>query len=946
MGIFNIFKKQIPEVEEIESGKIGIADQIIDYALVLIKDKENIKEQLKEINKIRKLSIEKREAAYLPVYLGLEKAILVKKPTLTKEYFSRKILRKQKGLTQEDLRRTIREKFEVNKLHDNFRVLFLAEPQRNLILYELMLQKFISLIPKKTMKEIPDLISKEISKNILKSIKINKEKLDFSALNKKIDENPIIVGKIIIPFKSLFFSLYDELAKINGNEFVDKLLIYVYNFVETYGFPHTSDALQVLPKAPSKEATTAAAYNVVDYAANLTLRKDLILPQMERITDAEMLVAEQKEKIYFDVYLELEKFITEHMPPAVKKSFTSEELREEIRQNINIQNLEHRFKLLFLEEKEQIIELFIVFYEYYFKQALSFWNINELQKFVSEKAKGTLLDGTVIEKEKIDFSTAETKISNLPKNKLNSTIHDLSRFLLIFYKKTNEIIGQEKGQKAISYAYQQIKEQYSQLPAFNDFIRTLPEGVLDYEKRVSLSPRAAEEVITYLVEILKKEKIEEHLKSLEEARKLPLEKQSEAFFNIYLKLQHYIIDHRPSIKRKEITLSDLKEKIRKHVNVKDLEDKFQLLFLTQNEVLVKLVGDLIKECAANFIDKQALVDTVKEFTKKNCFLKDVDEEGLIDFETFFVELKRVKGDKVKILNSILSKLISAVYEKAKEILGEIQAKKLFGISYTNLQKKYGANLLQVLKVIPKGVLEAEKFELLGKEEVEKTAKELVKIDTLKGEFMNIAAHELKTPLVPIISYLEMLLNDKRITSDQREKLEICLSSAKREADLVNDILDISKLEAGSMKFEFETIDIVELVKEAISGLDVVVKQKKLEFKIDIPSKLPLVKGDRRRLIQVISNLVNNATKFTEKGGITVSAEKREQDILIGVADTGMGITKETASKLFTKFFQADTTARRKQGGTGLGLAICKGIVQGHKGKIWVESEGYVQVSYT
>jgi len=318
---------------------------------------------------------------------------------------------------------------------------------------------------------------------------------------------------------------------------------------------------------------------------------------------------------------------------------------------------------------------------------------------------------------------------------------------------------------------------------------------------------------------------------------------------------------------------------------------------------------------------------------------DIDEGGLIDFEQFFVKLKKVEVAKVKVLSSTLSKVILAIYEKAKEILGELQAKKLFETSYANLQKKYGANLLQVLKVIPKGILEAEKFELLGKEEIEKTAKEMVKIDTIKGEFMNIAAHELKTPLVPIISYLQMLLDDKRLTMDQKEKLKICLSSAKREAELVSDILDISKLEAGSLKLEFETLDMLELLKEITDGLGPAVREKKLVFKADMPSKLPLVRGDKRRLTQVVANLINNATKFTDKGSITVRAQIEKQNIHVSVIDTGMGISKENIHKLFTKFFQVDSTARRKHGGTGLGLAISKGIIQGHKGKLWVESDG-------
>ncbi|MCH8003213.1 MAG: HAMP domain-containing histidine kinase [Nanoarchaeota archaeon] len=938
-GIFSIFKKEKPEVKETE---IRVADGIIDYAVSLIKDKESIKEQLKEIDKIRKLPVDEREYSYLLVYLSLERVILAKKPAPTKEYFSRKILKKPKEFTQDGLRRTIRKKFEINKLGVYFRVLFLNEPQQSLILYELMFQEFMDLISDKIKKKIPDVILKE-NYDVLNGTKIENGKMDLSSVNEKIEEKQVNVEDIIIPFKNLFFVFYSNVVKSDGKELADKLVMDVYNFVEIYGHPLTSAAIQILPKITSKETKAAAAHRIVDYLSMLILRKDLIKPQIDKIADAETLPEEGKEKVYFSIYLELEKFMIDHLPPAVEKSFTREELRKEIREKINTQNLEHRFKLLFLGEKEQLIELFNMFYGLLLEQMVSFWAAGDLQKFVSENVKGTMLDslGFTIEKKEIGFDVSETNIDTLPKNKLKDVIHDLSAFLLVLYKNAKETGGEKKAEKAISKAYKIMKEQYGMLPIFNDFVRAIPEGVLDYENKILLSPRAAEEVVTYITKILKKEKIEEHLKAMEETRKLPLEEQAEAFFNIYINLQHYIIEERPSFKGKEITLSDLKEKIRRHVNVKDLEDKFQLLFLTHDEVLVKLVRDLIKECIVNFIDKKALVEAVKDLTKKNSFLRNVeiDEEGLIDFEPFFDKLKKVEVAKVRVLSITLSKIVLAIYEKSKEILGELQAKKLFEIAYANLQKKYGANLLQVLRVIPKGILEAEKFELLGKEEIEKTAKEMVKIDTIKGEFMNIAAHELKTPLVPIISYLEMLLNDKRLARDQKEKLRICLSSAKREADLVSDILDISKLEAGSLKLEFETLDMVELLKEITDGLGPAIRGKKLAFKVEVPSKLPLVRGDKRRLTQVVSNLINNATKFTDKGSITVRAQMEKQNILVSVIDTGMGISKENIHKLFTKFFQVDSTARRKQGGTGLGLAISKGIIQGHKGKLWVESDG-------
>jgi len=940
MGLFSIFKKRVPEIEAIPSGKSALADKIIEYVVSLIKDKESIKNDLKEINKARKLSLEEREIAYLPIYLRLENVITGKKALQSKEYYSHTTLRKQKEFTQSAIRKLIREKIGVKTLGVNFKVLFLDEPERNLILYELMLQKYYEFTPPKLQTGILEKITTLSRNNFLQFVKFRNGKFDFSSLDQKTDISSLSVEEVITAFRNLFVTINAKITeKINKGE-ADKVLKNVYAFAESYGYPLNSDALQALPTIQTKQATIAVARKIIDYLCDLTARKDLIQPHMDMIKDAQLLKIEEAVNVYFDIYLKLEKLLSEHLPPAVKKEYTRQELRKEIRQLINIQHLEHRFKLLFLDEKEQIVEFYFILYELFLKSIFSYWKLNDLQNFFKENAKDTLhefINEFRINKDLIKINVSESRLSNLSKNKIEGLVYELGRFLNVFSKKTNTITDPKNVSKALSSSYTILKKKYGMLPAFADFVRSLPSGVLDFEKKILLSPNAAENVVNYMADLLIKEKIGEHLKSIENTKKLPLEGQAEAFFKIYLNLQNYIVETRPKINGKEISISDLKINIRKRVKVSDLEDKFQLLFLNPEEVLIKLVSDLINECAANFIDKTALVESERELFKKNQLLRTVtiSEDGLIDFTTFLSKLENVKADRIKTLNSTLFKVTQAVHERAKTILGELQAKKLFEVSYSNLQEKYGANLLQVLKVVPKGLLESQKFELLGKEEVQKTAKELVKIDTMKGEFMNIAAHELKTPLVPIISYLEMLLDEKGLTPSQMEKLRICLSSAKREADLVSDILDITKLESGSMKFELETLEISPILKEAVMGLVPAVKQKNIYLKSEIPSKLPLVRADRRRLTQVLTNLINNSTKFTEKGGITVKAEAKPQEIIISVKDTGMGISKENLKKLFTKFFQVDSSARRAQGGTGLGLAICEGIVKGHRGKLWV-----------
>lgn len=214
----------------------------------------------------------------------------------------------------------------------------------------------------------------------------------------------------------------------------------------------------------------------------------------------------------------------------------------------------------------------------------------------------------------------------------------------------------------------------------------------------------------------------------------------------------------------------------------------------------------------------------------------------------------------------------------------------------------------------------------------------VAIET-KGEFMNIAAHELRTPLQPIIGYADRLLQESNPTDWQKERLNIILDNAKRLLKLVQDLLDINKMETGIMKFAMAEVDLLAIIKEIYQSFKPVVEAKKLKFILDI-SETPgpiKVKGDPNKLNQVFSNLVDNAIKFTNKGGITIQVKEGKNTATVSFKDTGSGIAKKYMPQLFTKFFQADGTDKRKVGGTGLGLAICKEIVKAHKGKISAQS---------
>lgn len=229
----------------------------------------------------------------------------------------------------------------------------------------------------------------------------------------------------------------------------------------------------------------------------------------------------------------------------------------------------------------------------------------------------------------------------------------------------------------------------------------------------------------------------------------------------------------------------------------------------------------------------------------------------------------------------------------------------------------------------------------AREKLKEQFKELKVLDKLKDEFANIGAHELKTPLVPIIGYLSLILKKKgsKISRKERQKLEICLQSALRLKNLVTDIAGISKLETKAIKFDMKQVKIENIVNDVVESLKPAAQQKHLEIVTNIEPKLPLINGDSERLVQALSKLVENAIKFTDKGVVSINTKLTDNHIKIIVVDTGAGLKKENIPKLFTKFYQADSSPTRRAQGTGLGLTICKEIILAHKGRVWAESKG-------
>ncbi|MCB0165865.1 MAG: GAF domain-containing protein [Anaerolineae bacterium] len=228
-------------------------------------------------------------------------------------------------------------------------------------------------------------------------------------------------------------------------------------------------------------------------------------------------------------------------------------------------------------------------------------------------------------------------------------------------------------------------------------------------------------------------------------------------------------------------------------------------------------------------------------------------------------------------------------------------------------------------------------------EQEKTIEQLKEIDRLKSEFLTSMSHELRTPLNSIIGFADVLLQgiDGDLPEMATHDIRLIHNSGQHLLALINDILDLSKIEAGKMELVREPLDISESINDVLAASNSLVKDKPVKILVDKPDSLPFVYADKLRLNQILLNLISNAAKFTHSGSITIKAnidQENSNRLRIAIIDTGIGIPLDKQRAIFDRFRQADGTTTRKYGGTGLGLAISLNLTHMHGGELMVNSQ--------
>jgi len=379
--------------------------------------------------------------------------------------------------------------------------------------------------------------------------------------------------------------------------------------------------------------------------------------------------------------------------------------------------------------------------------------------------------------------------------------------------------------------------------------------------------------------------------------------------------------------RRDFELLQIRE--RREKELKELEERTKQL--TESRTILLNILEDVEEARGSAEEERDKTLAIIENFPEGLLLFD-KENNLVSInpktrDFFKIEPKELIGKNITDLTevSVLTSLI--------KVLG----KEIEGIYQKELELK--EDLVLSISTIPV-LREKEKIGTLV------TLRDITRdkiVERLKTEFVSIAAHQLRTPLSAIKWTIRMILDGDvgEISKEQRDFLDKTYKSNERMIKLINDLLNVTRIEEGRFLYNIQKQDIIEIAKRVIDPLKEMAQRKGLKFEIKFPKgRMPKVDVDSEKISLAIQNLVDNAIHYTKTGSVRVSLEfeKEKNQFLFSVQDTGIGIPKAQQKRIFSRFFRTATAIRAETEGTGLGLFIAKNIIEAHGGKIWFESE--------
>jgi len=375
-----------------------------------------------------------------------------------------------------------------------------------------------------------------------------------------------------------------------------------------------------------------------------------------------------------------------------------------------------------------------------------------------------------------------------------------------------------------------------------------------------------------------------------------------------------------------------------------VKEKIQELEIKNKEIaesssaLLNVLEDTEEEKKRAEEEKNKTMAVIKNFT-----------DGLIIFG---------KDDKIKIINPKIEKYLKISsseiinkslkdlenHEKLKELVKLLRENPVFGGNNLNEQLQKEIENEDKLTLEISAVSISINDDRIGSLVIIHDITREKMIESMKSEFVSIAAHQLRTPLSAIKWTMRMLLDEDlgSLNEEQKGLVEKTYSSNERMIHLINDLLNVTRIEEGRYLYRPELIQIEDIILPLLDSYESEIKRREIKFNIEMPDKkMPKITADGEKLTLVVQNFIENAMKYTNKNGqilFKMFYNPKNKEIQVSVSDTGVGIPKEQQDRLFTKFFRAENVIRMETEGSGLGLFICKNIIEAHKGKVWFESK--------
>lgn len=418
-----------------------------------------------------------------------------------------------------------------------------------------------------------------------------------------------------------------------------------------------------------------------------------------------------------------------------------------------------------------------------------------------------------------------------------------------------------------------------------------------------------------------------------------------------------------SILSRDIALIDINKRMLNSLLSQDRSKENYLLL--GDEIFLKAFQEKKQEMIKDLASLEKLADTQNEkgeieFFKRLYFdYTNVNKDADIDAQK--IKNSRQMNDMIKTLEGInlyREGVINKKTENFKETGGNAARLSLiismiafiFGITFAFFVTISISRPIERLKQETANIAKGDfnrRIDIDSKDEIGELAAafntmcfKLNELERLKSEFIANISHEFRTPLTSLREANNLLLDGiaGKTTEKQQRLLKITKEESEKLIKMINDFLDLSKMEAGMIRYNFAPSDINIVFENAINEIRLLAESKEIDLKLETQKRLPIVFMDSEKIKQVMINLLSNAVKFTPNGGkISVVARTEDSNIYVEVKDTGMGIAKENLLKIFDKFQQVDTGINHKLRGTGLGLSIAKHIVVTHNGRIWAES---------